>query len=130
MNRKLGNAFEKEFADRLFADGFWVLKVPQTEAGQPADIIAVRNGKAYLIDCKVCSNGVFPVSRIEPNQELAMDLWSKCNNGTGWFALKFDDRIYMVASFIFRTIQKKSITEESIKGLSVKYDLWKEWVIG
>ena len=34
---------------------------------------------------------------IEENQHMAMKLWRGCGNGVGWFALKFDDRIYMVS---------------------------------
>ena len=58
-------------------------------AGQPADVLAARNGQAYLIDCKVCSTDKgFDLRRVEENQELAMNLWEECGNGQGWFAMK------------------------------------------
>ena len=95
-NKKLGNSFEAELAEILANDGYWVHLLAQNSAGQPADVIAVRDGESYLIDCKVCSQGKFLFSRIEDNQESAMELWHDCGNGVGWFALKFDDEIFMV----------------------------------
>ena len=95
-NKKLGNSFEAEFAEILANDGYWVHLLAQNSAGQPADVIAVRDGESFLIDCKVCSQGKFLFSRIEENQESAMELWHDCGNGVGWFALKFDDEIFMV----------------------------------
>lgn len=96
INRKLGNQFEAELCEILSQHGFWVHNLAQNSAGQPADVIAVKEGQAYLIDCKVCSQGKFQYSRIEENQDLAMELWEECGNGCGLFALKFDTEIYMV----------------------------------
>ena len=95
-NKKLGNQFETEFCELLAEHGFWVHLLSQNAAGQPADVIAVKEGEAYLIDCKVCSQGKFTFNRIEENQELAMELWNECGNGYGLFALKFDTRVYLV----------------------------------
>lgn len=95
-NKKLGNSFEAEFCDILSKAGFWCHNMAQNAAGQPADVIAVKEKEAFLIDCKVCSTGSFQYSRIEDNQDLSMELWHDCGNGCGWFALKFDTDIYMV----------------------------------
>lgn len=95
-NKKLGNQFEAEFCEILANHGFWVHQLTQNAAGQPADVLAVKEGTAYLIDCKVCSQGKFAFDRIEDNQALAMQMWEECGNGTGLFALKFDSGIYMV----------------------------------
>lgn len=83
-NKKLGNSFESVFCEILFQQGFWCHNLAQNQAGQPADVIAVRDGKSYLIDCKVCSRGRFPFSRIEDNQHTAMRAWQESGNGTGW----------------------------------------------
>lgn len=97
-NKKLGNAFETELCNILSAHGFWAHNLAQNSAGQPADIIAARNSKAHLIDCKVCSGKGFALSRMEENQNLSMSLWRECGNGEGWFALKLNDgRIFMVS---------------------------------
>lgn len=98
-NRKIGNAFEQEFCDMLSPYGFWATCLKQSNSGQPADVLAARNGKAYLIDCKVCSNGYFPLSRVEENQDLAMTAWKACGNGDGWFALKVGEQVYMIPHF-------------------------------
>ena len=95
-NKKMGNRFESELCEILAENGFWSHNLAQNSAGQPADVIAVKNGVAYLIDCQVCSKGKFQFNRIEENQDLSMDLWYDCGNGFGWFALKFDTGIYMV----------------------------------
>ena len=95
-NKKMGNRFEQELCSILYANGFWVHNFTQNQAGQPADIIAAKNGKVMLIDAKVCSNNRFKLGRIEENQNLSMKLWNDCGNGTGWFALKIDTGIYMI----------------------------------
>ena len=51
-NKKIGNGFEAEFCEKLFQNGYWVHNLAQNAAGQPADVIAVRNGVAFLIDSK------------------------------------------------------------------------------
>ena len=102
-NKKLGNDFEQELCERLSEYGFWVHSLAMNKAGQPADIIAVKDRKAYLIDAKVCSSRGFALSRVEENQELAMTLWYERGNGQGWFALKVPtDEIYMIPHFCIR----------------------------
>lgn len=101
-NKKLGNGFEAEFCEILSEHGFWCHNLAQNAAGQPADVIAAKDGKSFLIDCKVCSaSDKFPLKRIEENQHLAMELWKSCGNDTGWFAIKFvgdvSSGIYMVS---------------------------------
>ena len=95
-NKKVGNDFENEFCNLLSVNGFWVHNLAQNQAGQPADVIAVRDGKAFLIDCKVCSTGRFQLKRIEENQQLAMEHWLDMGNDEVWFALKVDDNIVMI----------------------------------
>lgn len=95
-NKKIGNDFEREFCEILSENGFWVHNLAQNQTGQPADVIAVRDGKAYLIDCKVCSTGRFQLKRIEENQQLAMEHWLDMGNDEVWFALKVDDNIVMI----------------------------------
>ena len=96
-NKKLGNDFEQELCERLSEYGFWAHPLNANKAGQPADIIAVKNKTAFLIDAKVCSSRGFALSRVEENQELAMELWKERGNGQGWFALKVPTgEIYMI----------------------------------
>ena len=64
-NKQAGNEFEREFCEILSKDGFWAHFMGGNRNGQPADIIAVRNEKAYLIDAKDCQNDRFVLSRIE-----------------------------------------------------------------
>ena len=96
-NKTLGNNFEQELCEKLSEYGFWVHLLNMNRAGQPADIIAVKNKKAYLIDAKVCSSRGFALSRVEDNQELAMNLWNERGNGQAWFALQIPTgEIYMI----------------------------------
>ena len=87
-NKSVGSAFERELAEILSRHGFWAHVMASKATGQPADVIAVRNGRAYLIDAKECAHNTFPLSRVESNQHTAMTLWEECGNGTPWFALK------------------------------------------
>ena len=106
-NKKLGNSFESELCEILSMYGFWCHNLAQNAAGQPADVIAVKNGKAYLIDCKVCSTDKgFALNRVEENQDLSMTLWGECGNGQGWFAMKLPTGdIYMLPHFVIKAWQ-------------------------
>lgn len=90
-NRKTGTSFERELCTVLAEYGFWAHNLAQNSAGQPFDVLAARNGRAYPIDCKVCEHDVFKLVRIEENQFSAMTLWQQTGNGNGWFALKMSD---------------------------------------
>ena len=107
INKKLGNDFEQELCEILYDAGYWVHNFANRKNGQPADIIAVKDGDAYLIDAKVCSYEVFPFRRIEDNQRLAMDMWIECNNIEPYFALKCRNEIYMVGYRTIKDLQKK-----------------------
>lgn len=96
-NRADGNQFESYLCRRMSDHGWWTHNLAQNKAGQPADIIAVRNGRAMLIDAKLCSQPRFELSRVEMNQMGAMTIWRECGNGDAYFAVKFPtDEIYMV----------------------------------
>ena len=103
--------FEQKFCEMLYEHGFWAHNLAQNASGQPADVIAVKNEKAYLIDCKVCSRGRFPFSRIEDNQHTAMETWQESGNGNGWFALLCSDHIFMLD---YDTLKRLSKTQSSI----------------
>ena len=127
-NKLLGNSFEQELCEKLSEYGFWVHPLNPNKAGQPADIIAVKNRLAYLIDAKVCSNRGFALSRVEDNQELAMDLWLDRGNGQGWFAIKFPTgQIYMMPHICIQAYKNR----QSILSFSEIHELGKpleKWV--
>lgn len=96
-NRDVGNEFEQDLCELLFGYGFWCHNLKQNNSGQPADVIAVRNKVAHLIDAKDCSSKGFDLRRVEENQITAMQLWEECGNGMGWFALRVDNEVYMLS---------------------------------
>ena len=126
-NKTLGNNFEQELCEKLSEYGFWVHNLAMNKAGQPADIIAVRNKKAYLIDAKVCSSKGFALSRVEENQELAMTLWDDCGNGQGWFALLVPTgEIYMLPHFCIQAYKcvQSSLSFNEIHELGKPLERW------
>lgn len=127
-NKKLGNDFEAEFCEILSEHGYWCHNLAQNSAGQPADVIAAKDSVAYLIDCKVCSNDRFQFSRIEENQELAMEMWRECGNTCGIFAMKFSDGIYMVPmySIVICRNNSSSMTLEMVKQYGMSLEEWLE----
>jgi Holliday junction resolvase len=127
-NKTLGNNFEQELCEKLSEYGFWTHNLAMNKAGQPADIIAVRNKVAYLIDAKVCSNRGFALSRVEENQELAMTLWNERGNGQGWFALKVPNGdIYMLPHYCIQAYKRSQSTLSFVKIFTLGKHLEK-WV--
>ena len=127
-NKKLGNDFEADLCEILSKHDFWAHNLAQNQAGQPADVIAVKRGHAYLIDCKVCSSHGFPLSRVEENQKLAMSLWKSCGNGEGWFALKLVDEIIMVPHVFIESVakQKSRMNLADIHKFGIPLERWIE----
>ena len=128
-NKKIGNRFEQNFCEILFQEGFWTHNLAQNQVGQPADVLAVRNGKAYLIDCKVCINDTFPFSRIESNQHTAMTLWKQSGNDYGWFALRLSDNsIYMIDHDLMTalSLNQSSINRDLITHYGLPLGRWIE----
>lgn len=126
-NRKIGNDFEADLCEKLFAHGFWVHNLAQNQTGQPADVIAVKNRNAYLIDCKVCSTTRgFALSRLEENQDLSMTLWEECGNGEGWFALLLAGEIYMIPHMFIQVYSKlqSTLSPSEITKLGRPLDEW------
>lgn len=125
-NKRLGNSFEAEFCEILFENGFWTHNLAQNASGQPADVIAARNGKTYLIDCKVCSNRGFALSRMEENQDLSMELWKACGNGEGWFAVLIGEQIAMIPHFTVKALrnQQSYMNELEIREYGTPLEKW------
>lgn len=97
-NKKIGDDFEKEYARILKNKGYWVtFLTPKRHIGsQPCDLIAIKNNKAILIDCKTCKTHLFPISRIEENQRQAFKRYLKCGNTTFILAIKYNNKIYEI----------------------------------
>lgn len=127
-NKQAGNNFEREFCEQLARDGFWAHFMGGSKNGQPADIIAVRNEHAYLIDAKDCQNDRFVLSRIEDNQHMAMRKWELCGNNQGLFALNTSKGVYMLTYGMVQVLEMagiKSLNMKSIELYSITYDDWK-----
>ena len=127
INKKLGNKFEKELSEILYNAGYWVHLLNQNKNGQPADIIAVKNKKADLIDAKVCSLEKFAFKRVEENQRLSMQMFIECGNTTPYIALKARNEIYMLS---YKTIRdlikqgKKQLNFAEINKYGTRLSTW------
>lgn len=126
MNNKcLGNSFEKEYAEILRSKGYWVtfLTPKQNVGSQPCDLIAIKDNKPLLIDCKTCKTHLFPISRIEENQRQAFKRYSKCGNTDFILAIKYNDKIYEInlndIDFTQKSMDLEGRTNEDY---CVKYD--------
>jgi Holliday junction resolvase len=127
INKKLGNDFEQYLCQILADAGYWTHNFANRKNGQPADIIAVKNKKSFLIDAKVCSFEVFPFRRIEENQILAMNIWEECGNNTPYFALKARNEVYMVSYDSIKDLAekgKKQLNLDDMNKYGVRLATW------
>ena len=102
-------------ADILSKEGYWVLLV--TPKGyinsQPCDLIAIKNNRVTLIDCKVCKTHIFQLRRIEENQWQAYKKYKKCGNNDFVLAVKYNKKIYLIPLDIIDK-NKKSIDLDTL----------------
>lgn len=127
-NKQAGTNFEREFCEQLARDKFWAHFMGVSKNGQPADIIAVRNEHAYLIDAKDCQNDRFVLSRIENNQDMAMRYWEMCGNNQGIFALNTSKGVYMLRYGVVQMLEIvgiKSLNMQSIEKYCTPYEEWR-----
>lgn len=126
MNNKiLGTEFEQEFCELLNKNGFWVhFCTPNASGAQPCDVIAAKNGEAFLIDCKTSSKKIFSINRIEDNQMLAFSKWKKCGNFNACVAVKYKDNIYIVPYFILHSNDKITLDDDLL------FDKWLCYLCG
>lgn len=127
-NKSTGTAFEKEFAELLAEKGFWVHRLQDNQNGQPFDIIAVKNGRAYAFDCKDCAGRSFPLSRVEENQRMAMERWEECGNGIGYFVVHFVASGTYILPFgeIAYHMERgfRTLPEGLVKQIAAPFDAW------
>ena len=93
-NKQAGNEFEREFCEILAIDGFWSHFMGGNRNGQPADIIAVRNERSYLIDAKDCKHRPVDTGKqIEPPEENGrIDETCPCINADDcWYSFMPED---------------------------------------
>lgn len=96
-NKRLGTEFEREVCDQLRKDGYWVhFMSPDNRGAQPFDIVAVRYGVAFAIDCKTSKDHIFRVDRLEDNQVMAFEKWIACGNNEPVLFVKYKDSIKIV----------------------------------
>lgn len=127
-NKQAGTNFEREFCEQLARDKFWAHFMGGSKNGQPADIIAVRNEHAYLIDAKDCQNDRFVLSRIENNQDMAMRYWEMCGNNQGIFALNTSKGVYMLHYGVVQVLEIagiKSLNMQAIEQYCTPYEEWR-----
>lgn len=127
-NKQMGNRFEEEMCELLAKRGWWAHNMAMNPYGQPADIIAVKRGRAYLIDCKLCSGDSFIIDRIEENQRYAMELWYDCGNGVGLFAIKIHETIYITSIDGLLGCGKKLVDEDWLRQYGCTLNEWLKWV--
>ena len=126
-NKQAGNNFEREFCEQLARDNFWAHFMGGSKNGQPADIIAVRNENAYLIDAKDCQNGRFPLSRIEDNQDMAMRYWEMCGNNQGLFALNTSIGVYMLPYGVVQVLELAGVKSLDMLNIKKHCKPYAEW---
>lgn len=134
-NKVDGNNFEDKLCKALFKVGYWAHNLAQNRYGQPADIIAGKNGKVYLIDAKVVSTEKgFELSRMEDNQDLAMSLWEERIGNCCWFCIWYKQTgdyndVFMVShDTIVRLKQsgKSYLTFDDAQLYGVRINYWIE----
>lgn len=100
-NKKLGTEFENQMCEFYALMGYWVhFIVPDARGAQPFDIIAVRDNKPIVFDCKTSATHRFSINRLEENQIMAFSKWIKCGNSIPYVAVLYDDKVYMISYIV------------------------------
>lgn len=126
-NKSNGTAFEREFAKILYKNGYWAHCMQDNRNGQPFDVIAAKNSRAYAFDCKACEGQRFEFRRIEENQRNAFTVWDDAGNYPGMLAVQFPGAVYLMFYRDIKTLEErgvKHVTQSSIKYYGYELKIW------
>ena len=122
-NKASGTKYENKIAQKLHRQGWWVHNLQAKAGGQPADLVAIKRGVALLIDCKECKDDVFKFSRVEPNQQYAMEQWLRSGNECPLFVLGFSNDDYVIPYYAVLGDDGGINTSSSISLAKHKFEL-------
>lgn len=116
LSKKIGTDFEKRMCKELSDRGFWVHFITPDRSGrQPFDIIAIKHGIPFAIECKTSAKKTFPITRLEDDQITAFNKWINCGNGNPMVAVEYDGHIYMIPFTVLNKKQKINLeTDDEI----------------
>lgn len=119
MNQsKVGRKTEFESAEYFSKKGYWVYQCPNTQAGQPADLIVAKDNKITLVEVKHCKNNRFTLNRIEPNQITAYRFFKSKGNKSHKILIKFKDGVYLMDFTYIEYFKSKGIKSITIDVLN------------
>ena len=122
---RLGTDFENEFASLLAQYGFWATILPkQKDGSQPFDVQAQKYGKAYNFDCKTVNTVLFPLNRIEDNQERSFNRLEKCGCHHNYFAIKSERGIYICEAKTLIQLKKYDEKKANPQHYGVTLETW------
>lgn len=98
-NKALGNDTEKQFAQYMYAKGWWVHIFSYNTSGQPCDIVMSRDNMVWFLDVKNVEGDRFDFTRVEPNQMTAFELLISRGTSNVGFAIKFKDHGWFLLDF-------------------------------
>lgn len=111
-NKRLGTEFEREAVKRLSEQGYWVHFItPASNGSQPFDIIASKDDKPFVADCKTTVTPHFNITRLEENQVMAFDLWLAKGNNGAFVLIKYADSIYKIPYRMLKGLKKINLEE-------------------
>lgn len=111
-NKRLGTEFEREVVTLLSKRGYWVHFItPDSRGSQPFDIIASKDDRPIVADCKTSSKKWFSISRLEENQIMAFELWFKKGNRYAFVFIKYNDKIYQIPFRMIEGLQRINLEE-------------------
>lgn len=113
-NKVLGTQFEREMCEVLSKKGFWVhFMSPDNSGAQPCDLIFVKDGQAYIADCKTCVAKSFTIDRLEDNQIFAFERWIRCGNSDPVIFVKHCDAVYKISYSVLKCFKRIRFAERS-----------------
>ena len=111
-NKRLGTEFEREVVTLLSKRGYWVHFItPDSRGSQPFDIIASKDDRPIVADCKTSSKKWFNISRLEENQIMAFELWLKRGNSKAFIFIKYNEKIYQIPYRMLKGLQIINLEE-------------------
>lgn len=115
--------FENDVCSFYFKLGYWAHRIQKDERGaQPFDVIAIRGRDVIAVDCKVCSRKRFPLSRVEDNQWLSMELMQQRTKAFVGFLCHFGNKVYVLPFSVAKAEREAGAASIPLEKLGVLFE--------
>ncbi|ENN96109.1 resolvase, Holliday junction-type [Methanocaldococcus villosus KIN24-T80] len=115
MSYKKGSSFERKLKELLEKEGFAVIR---SAGSKGIDLIAGKNGKILIFECKSSNKNRFYINREDVEKLIK---FSEIFGGKPYLAVKMQRKIFFIDPYLLSTNKKSFVIDKNIENFSLTF---------